>query len=398
MTECPVFYSISCITAGLALRGIYIFAVALSLAPGMQSQPSGDAALDRYSADAERAMAARDWPAATKSLQQLARQAPNVPEVHANLGLAYYSQNLVSEAAAEFQKALSLDPRFPRAGWMLGLCDAELGRNEAAVKLLEPAWSHPPDEQAARLIGLDLLRAYQGLQQYGKAAMLGEDLLRRYPKDSEIVYQVSRLHAGRSYQLMKQLVQTAPDSYWVHDANAQVHESLQRYDLAQQEYRKAIELNPNAPGAHYGLGRAILGASKDDHSIDEAVREFERELAVSPENASAEYELGEIARERGQFDLAREHFSRAVRYTPDFFEAQVGLARLLLKQGSPREAIPHLEHAARLEPRDTLPHYLLAAAHKSLGNADAADRELNLYRTLRASAKRAATDDEHTEP
>ncbi|HXI43104.1 MAG TPA: tetratricopeptide repeat protein [Bryobacteraceae bacterium] len=399
MTESTVFYSIFCITIGLALKRNYILAVAFIGASGMQSQPAGDTALDRYSADAEQAMAAHDWPAAAKALQQLAKGAPGVPEVHANLGLAYYSQNLVSEAAAEFQKTLSLDPKFPRAGWMLGLCDAELGRSEEAIKLLEPAWGHPPDDQAARLIGLDLLRAYQGLQQYGKAAMLGEDLLRRYPKDPEIVYQVSRLHAGRSYQLMKQLVQTAPDSYWVHVANAQVHESLQRYDLAQQEYRKAIELNPTAPGAHYGLGRAILGGSKDAQSIDEAMREFERELAVSPENASAEFELGEIARERGQLDVAREHLSKAVGYTPDFFEAQMGLARVLLKQRKPREAIPHLEQAVRLEPRDTLPHYLLATAHKSLGNAAAADRELNLYRTLRSSAKRAGTaDDEHTEP
>src|SRR6266446_1006177 len=384
---------------GLALKLICIIAGALIVARGMQAQAAEDGALERYSADAERAMAARDWPAAAKALQQLARQAPGVPEVHANLGLAYYSQNLVSEAAAEFQEALSLDPKFPRADWMLGLCNAELGRSEAAVKLLEPAWGHPPDEQAARLIGLDLLRAYQGVHQFAKAAALGEELVRRYPKDSEIVYQVSRLHAGRSYQLMKQLMQAAPDSYWVHDANAQVHESLERYDLAQQEYRKAIELNPNAPGAHYGLGRTILGGSKDPQSIDEAAREFERELAVSPENASAEFELGEIARQRGQFDIAREHFSKAVRYTPDFFEAQVGLARLLIKQGSPREAIPHLEQAVRLEPRDTLPHYLLATAHKTLGNAAAADRELNLYRTLRASGKHTgAADDEPTEP
>src|SRR5260370_42406707 len=137
--------------------------------------------------------------------------------------------------------------------------------------------------------------------------------------------------AGRSYQLMNQLMQAAPDSYWVHDANAQVHESSQRYDLAQQEYRKVIELNPNAPGAHYGLGRAILGGSKDAQSIDEAASEFERELAVSPENASAEFELGEIARGRGQPGVARGHFSQAGPFTPDFFEAPGGRARPVLK-------------------------------------------------------------------
>jgi predicted Zn-dependent protease len=244
-----------------------------------------------------------------------------------------------------------------------------------------------------------LLRAYSGAHDYGKAAALGEELLRRYPQDAEVIYQASRLHADRSYQLMKQLMQAAPDSYWVHLANAQVHESLQRFDLAQQEYRKVIELNPNAAGAHYGLGRAILGNSKDPQAIDEAAREFERELAISPENASAEFELGEMARERGQPNAARDHFLRAVQYRPDFFEAQIGLGRLLLKQGSPREAIPHLERAARLEPRDTLPHYLLASAYKSLGDASGAVRELDLYRKLRASGKRpTAADDEPNEP
>ena len=384
---------------GLGLIRGSIFAALLMATFSLRSQTNGEAVLEKYSADAETAMAAHDWSAAAKALEQLAKLAPRVPEVHANLGLAYYSQNLITEAAAEFEKALFLNSKVPRAGWMLGLCDAELGKNDAAVRLLEPAWRHPPDQQSGRLIGLDLLRAYSGLHDNGRASALGEELLRRYPQDAEVVYQVSRLHADRSYQLMKQLVQAAPDSYWVHLANAQVHESLQRFGLAQQEYRKVIELNPNAAGAHYGLGRAILGNSRDPQAIDEAAREFERELAISPENASAEFELGEIARERGQVDSARDHFSKAVRYKPDFFEARIGLGRLLLKQGAPREAIPHLEHAARLEPSDTLPHYLLASAYKSMGNSAGAGRELDVYRKLRAAKKRSGTsDDEHTEP
>jgi tetratricopeptide (TPR) repeat protein len=371
----------------------------LFVATGLRSQPAGQVTLERYSADAEQAMAARDWPAAAKALQELAKLAPAVPEVHANLGLAYYSQNLITEAAAEFEKALSLNARISQATWMLGLCDAELGKNEAAIKLLEPTWSHPPDEQSGRLIGLDLLRAYSGSHAYGKAGVLGEELLRRYSTDPEVVYQVSRLHADRSYALMQRLMQAAPDSYWVHLASAQVHESLQRYDLAQQEYRKVIQLNPNAVGAHYGLGRAILGASKDPGAVDEAAKEFESELAISPENASAEYELGEIAREQGRADVAREHFLRAVRHNADFFEAQLGLGRLLLKQDNPREAMRHLQQAARVEPRDAQPHYLLASAYKSLGDAAGASRELDVYRKLRGSAKPpAASDDKSTEP
>jgi tetratricopeptide (TPR) repeat protein len=344
-----------------------------------------DADLARYSDQAREALASKKWDEAVTALHHLTQLAPSVPEVQANLGMALFFEGRASEALAAFDRARKLNPAVPQVALMIGLCQAELGRHREAIAILTPAFDHPPDAETGRLIGLHLARSYSELRQFDKALVTGEELLKRYPNDPEVLFQVSRLHADRSYGLMKQLLQAAPDSYWVHLANAQVQESLQRYDLAQQEYRKAIELKPNAPGAHVGLGRAILSASKDRQALDEASHEFERELALSPENAIAEFELGEIARERGQLDKAHEHLLRAVHYNQDFFEARIALGRLLLKQGKAREAIAHLEVAARLEPRDKLSHYLLASAHKSVGDQDAARRELDLYRKLGAS-------------
>ena len=358
-----------------------------------------DADLARYSDQAREALASKKWDEAVNALNHLAQLAPAVPEVQANLGMALFFKGRATEALAAFDRARKLNPAIPQVDLMVALCQAELGRHREAVAVLAPAFEHPPDAEMGRLIGLHLTRSYTELRQSDKALEAGEELLRRYPDDAEVLFQVSRLHADRSYSLMKQLLRVAPDSYWVHLANAQVQESLQRYDLAQQEYRKAIELNANAAGAHVGLGRAILSASKDPKATDEAAREFERELALSPENAIAEFELGEIARERGQFDSAREHLLRAVHYNPDFFEAQLALGRLFLKEGKGRDAIAHLEVATHLEPRDKLSHYLLASAHKSLGDQDAARRELDLYRKLNASGKsNAESDDEHLEP
>jgi tetratricopeptide (TPR) repeat protein len=357
-----------------------------------------DADLDRYSDQARVALSAKKWNEAETALEHLAQLAPGVPQVQANLGMALFFEGRAEEALKAFERARKLDATLPQVEVMIGVCDAELGRYQEAIAILTPAFAQPTDDETGRLIGLHLQRSYAELKQFDKADATGEQLLKRYPKDPEILFQVSRLHAERSYQLMKQLMEAAPDSYWVHMANAQVQESLARYDLAQQEYRKAIALNSGGIGAHYGLGRAILNGPRDPHAIDEAAREFERELAISPANATAEFELGEIARERGQLDAARDHFLKAVRYNPDLFEAQIGLARLLLKQGSPRDAVRHLEQAARLDPGDTLPHYLLASAYKSLGDSAGAGRELDVYRKLRASGRPAAAGEQQKEP
>src|SRR5262245_16133410 len=243
--------------------------------------------LEVYSDQARTALASKNWDEAVKALEHLMRLAPAVPEVQANLGMALFFQGRATQALAAFDHARKLNPALPQVELMVALCQAELGRHREAVLVLGPAFDHPPDPETGRLIGLHLARSYAELKQFDKALAVGEELLKRYTDDAEVLFQVSRLHADRSYHLMKQLTQTAPDSGWVHLANAQVQESLQRYDVAQQEYRKAIALNPNAPGAHIGLGRAILSTSRNLKALDEASVEFRRELALSPENAAA---------------------------------------------------------------------------------------------------------------
>jgi predicted Zn-dependent protease len=186
---------------------------------------------------------------------------------------------------------------------------------------------------------------------------------------------------------MRRLVQTAPDSAWSHYANAEVHASLSQYDLALREYRAALERQPNLPGIHFRIGRTLLEVSRNPEDIEEALREFQRELAVAPENADAEYEIGEIARSRGEFEEARAHFSKAVQYHPHFAEAQIGLARTLLSLGQPREAVPDLEGAIRADPENPVPHFILASAHKALGDSAAQLEEMDLFQKLRAASQ-----------
>ncbi len=339
---------------------------------------------DLLSDQARRALAAKNWPEAAQALEKLARLAPAVAEVQANLGLALYFDGRANDALAAFNRARQINPALPQVDLMTGLCEADLGRYRESMVLLEPAFAHPPEDETGRLVGLHLARSFAGIEQFDKAFATGEELVRRYPADPEILYQVSRLHSDRSYVLMSALARQAPDSAWTHYANAQVQESQDHFDAAGQEYRKALARDSHLLGAHYRLGRVILSASRTPDSVELARHEFQQELELSPHNADAEYELGEIEREHGNAEGAVAHFSQALRDHPEFVEAQVGLAKTLMKLGRPQEAVPHLTEAARLDPSNKIPHYLLSSAYKALGDTAAAQKEIALYQKMGA--------------
>jgi len=338
---------------------------------------------ERLSEQAQHALETRRWPEAAVALEKLAQLAPSIPEIQANLGMAYYFQGRPAEALASFDRALKIKPLMPQATIMTGICEAELGRNANAIAILAPAFPKTTDPEVEHLIAFHLLHAYSELKQYDKAVAVAEALLKRHPDDPEVLFEVSRLYADRSYEVMARLMKSAPDSPWVHYAKAQVQESLARYDVARQEYEIVLKQQPTMPGAHYRLGLAILlGASRTPESLEEARHAFQEELAISPRNPNAEYELGEIDREQGNNDSALDHLSRAVAQQPDFVQARIALGLTLLKVGQTAQAVPQFKEAARLEPQNRVPHVLLARAYRSLGESAASEAEMAAYRKL----------------
>ena len=335
----------------------------------MATQQESDA--DRYSDTARQALAEKKWHDASQALEHLVQLAPNTAEVYANLGLAYYFEGKPTEALQSFERARSLKPGLPQVGAMIGLCKADLGRCKEAIRILDPEFRHSSDQETGRLSGLHLMTCYSQTSQPGQALSTGDALVRRFPGDAEILYQVSRLYADRSSDLMRTLLRTAPDSAWMHYANAQVQEGLDRIDAAMQEYRHALEKDPEMRGVHYKLGRLILRESRTPEAMEKARIEFQQELAIAPTNADAEYELGEIDREQNHTSAAISHFERAVEYHSEFGEAQVGLAKALLTLGQTAAALPHLQAAAELEPDNKIPHYLMAFGLQDSGQSGA---------------------------
>lgn len=176
------------------------------------------------------------------------------------------------------------------------------------------------------MIGLHLERAYTGVHHDSDAVEVALELNRLYPDDPEVLYHTGRLFGNLAYLTVQKLQEVAPTSVWMHLTMGDLQESEEHYDLAISEYRTVLALDAGRPGIHFRLGRALLLRSQSAHSADDkaaAAKEFEQELALDPTSAKAAYELGEIDRKSGQRDKAEGLFETAVKYYPDFEEAQV---------------------------------------------------------------------------
>lgn len=342
----------------------------------------------------EQALSQRRYADAESIYRELARVSPNTAEVYGRLGLAYFQEGKFEEAVPVLRRALKLKPTLPNTDVLLAMCLSELGRYQEALPGLEKGF-RSTDEPMKRMSGLQLLRAYTGLERDRKAIETALQLDSSFPKDPEVLYHTSKIYANFSYLTLRSLADIAPNSIWRHQAAGEANESSGNYDLAISEYREVLTMDPTRRGIHYRIGRVLLSRSRSDQtaSLSEARQEFEQELGLDLTNANAAYEAAEIYRKSGQLEKARDLFLRAVNYYPDFEEAQLGLAGVLIALGQATQSLPHLQKAIALQQDDEVAYYRLSLAYKALGNTVEQHQAIEQYQRIRMQkASRPALD------
>jgi len=358
----------------------------LLVVPCLFAQTS-DAVLRRYSQDGEKALAEHRYSDAEQAYERLRQLAPSTAEVYARLGVIYFQERKFERAVPVLQQALKLKPTLPNADILLAMSLSELGRYSESVRDLEKGFRKSTDDTIRRMAGLQLERAYTGLHQDSKAVEVALELTRLYPDDPEILYHGGRLFGNFAWLTMQKLAQVAPSSVWRHQAAGEAYESQENYDAAISEYQQVLAQDPRRPGIHYRLGRVLLARSQQPNAaadlLEQALQEFERELETDPSNANAAYEAAEIHHKSAQFDQARELFEAAIRYYPDFEEARVGLAAVLILTDHNDLALQHLRRAIALNPLDEVAWFRLYQAERALGDGAEAQTALLEFRRLR---------------
>jgi tetratricopeptide (TPR) repeat protein len=268
------------------------------------------------------------------------------------------SQNFCKSQGTSGEDAVKrLKPSLTQARYYLDASLAESGRCQEAIPLVLKEAPHITNPQLKRTVEADGLKCAMALDQEERALDFIHLMQQDFPKDPEVLYITVHVYSDLSTRASQRLLMTAPSSYQVHLLDAEILEMQEKWDEAEAEYHRVLEIDPHVPGIHFRIARLLLTRPKTATTTPDASREFEEELKIDPNTTAAEYVLGELARQEHNFPGAMEHFSRAAKLDPTLIDAFIGQGKSLVSLGRPADAVAPLEAAVRLEPRNPVAHY-----------------------------------------
>lgn len=216
---------------------------------------------------------------------------------------------------------------------------------------------------------------------------------RQFPNDPDVLFIVVHAYSDLSTRTAQDLGRNAPESIAAHKLNAEALEVQGKWDEAEREYEAIIQKHPDTQGIHYLLGRLLLSRPDADSKFAaRAKEEFLKELQLDPNNAGAEFILGEMAQQDSQWDEAISRFTRATKINATFGDAYMSLGFCLVTVKRFQDAIAPLRIAVRLQQGNPAAHYNLAVALSRTGNKEEAEKEFAIQRQLTQTSTPAAAD------
>lgn len=160
------------------------------------------------------------------------------------------------------------------------------------------------------------------------------------------------------------------------------------YQRAIASLQRALDSDPNLLKAHFDEGLAYIHW---EH-WPEAAQAFQAELRLAPADPDAAYHLGFVYLQQSKTDEALALFLGVIAAHPGYANAQYEAGKILLGRDRIEDAIMHLEAAARLRPQTDYMHYQLQAAYRKQGRVADADRELEIYKGIKAKSREHIVD------
>ncbi len=271
-----------------------------------------------------------------------------------NKGFALSNLGRYEEEIECYNKAIEIDPKDAAAWYNKGVVLDDLGRYEEAIECYDRALKIDPKDAAAwNNKGLALRK----LGRYDEAIKCCDRALEIDPK-FVLAWNnkgVALDDLGRCEEAIKcydKALEIDPKYAYAWKNKGFALFNMGRYDEAIKCYDKAIEIKPKYANAwkNKGIGLIKLGKREEgEECLKKALELYNTNLAEKEDRFSL-YGKADVLRELGRYDEAIKNIEKALRLSPNDIDLLYMKGKILLESGKSKEASTVLEEVLSRSP------------------------------------------------
>jgi tetratricopeptide (TPR) repeat protein len=313
---------------------------------------------------------------AIQSYTNAVRIQPKWPDGWWYLGALFYQKDLYTQARDAFNNLVALEPKRGPAWAMLGLCQFQTREYESAFNSLERGYAFGLDgnKELGSVVIYHSALLYARFEQFE----IAYDILKRYEGgyDSQKIVEAFGLIMLRMPILPSEIPADKREEVLL-AGRAGASMAARRLDDGRRAFEELLTRYPNEPNAHYSFGVFMI-----PQDVERALQEFRRALELNPNHQAAMVQMAFEFLKRREYDTALPLAEKSVELAPRMYPARNVLGRVLLEVGQTARAIKELEEGIRLAPESPEMHFALARAYNRAGRKEDAERENEIFKKL----------------
>ncbi len=313
----------------------------------------------------------------TKSFQDFLNQQHSSAKLDENL---YTSLTNASNGIAQDATSLNTNTPQPSSNEKLARKSYLSGQYDLCARQLKNAL---PSGDADALRMLAACAFFTGDYQLSSDAGRALRALPSHPTAAALYWSI-KANEKLALASLERFEQLEPDSARSHILLGDIYRQRERYDDAQHEYTRALELTPNDPAALLGLASAYFGDAK----IDQALETAQKALALNPEDPETNLLAAEVLIAQHKASDAEPFLLKSLNAKPQMLpHVHALLGEAYAADGKTQQAIEQIKLGLESDQDGGL-HYKLARLYAKIG--DKADEAIAIEQTKALQKKRRA--------
>ena len=280
----------------------------------------------------------RDADQAEKTFLEALATHPGSTLIHRALGNLYMVTKSLDRAENHFRRAFELDRKELANLYSLSRFYLLIQKRDRAREVFEEAVEADPESREPRWA---LANYYVAGGELARGKTPLEQLLEEYPDDRMTKLRLAELYLGDNRERVGRLVT----------------------DL--------LDANEKDAEAHYLKGRLLL--AEDDQEA--AMEEFDRAVRLKNWLLPAYMQKASLHLARQELDLAQEALREILRFDEDNVDANAGIARILVANRRPEEALNRAEAVLSVQPNNIDALRARGEAYLMLGRATESEKD-----------------------